>query len=152
MKKGTYIVGDMCYILNDSIWNRVCDTILEQEGHFNFGFFGKEDIKGWWHSTAYGDGNYDYSVCVKTNIKNTTPFYGFGVDAGLIGILPIEILDTDLVEKTLNKDNIIENSSLMVIEIDRDFEPKYEDGIFKFGELEIYTSYEDEEFDDEEDN
>jgi len=160
MKKGTYIIGDLCYLINDEKWDELCkNEFHKNDGDFiDFNFYNLETkenttIKSWWHTTAYGDGCYEYSISSRKDIKNKELFKrGFPVDAGLIGIVPFEILNSLLVNDGLNKDSILESSCLMVVEIENDFEPRYENGTFVFKNFEIYTSDEDLEDDEEEES
>jgi hypothetical protein len=71
---GKYYIGDPCYVLDDEIYDAI--VIGSGEGFFTngthtIGFFG----------TAYGDGCYR-----GTNGKT------YGVDAGIIGIVPAELM------------------------------------------------------------
>jgi hypothetical protein len=71
---GKYYIGDLCYVLDDEHYDAaVCDGDdgFQTNGTHTIGYF----------STAYGDGCYR-----GTNGKN------YGVDAGIIGIVPAEII------------------------------------------------------------
>jgi hypothetical protein len=78
---GKYYIGDLCYVLGDTTYDSVvCDG---GEGFFTngthtIGFF----------STAHGDGFYR-----GTNDKS------YGVDAGIIGIVPAELMKPDMATK-----------------------------------------------------
>lgn len=75
--KGFY-VGDICYALNDDIYSGIwgkwgyCDGKYSTPDGFAFAVAG----------TAYGDGEY---IDQKGRL--------YGVDAGVIGIVPLELLD-----------------------------------------------------------
>jgi hypothetical protein len=78
---GTYFLGDPCYAVPDALWDALlqsCDyfqsrPIGEVNGHKVLGF-----------NTKYGDGTY---VDQDGN--------EFGVDAGLIGLVPEALIDKD---------------------------------------------------------
>jgi len=104
--------------------------------------YGKFPWKGkslWQHGTAYGDGAYRGSDGVV-----------YGVDAGLIGIVPVDVVSEDA------------NLSLgSVVEFPTSFSVQYVNGEFTFGHITIdtdpsydededdYEDYEDEEEEDE---
>lgn len=157
-KKGTYIIGDLCYILNDKSWDIVCD-FSDKNGHYEDKdidnskcFFKLGEYDCWIHGTAFGDGSYPISMSDKTfkNVKNTDKrwFDGIDVDSGSIGIIPLEVAQNDL----YSEDFSFDTASFMIVEIDDDFEPYYENGTFYFSDINIETSFDedDEEFDDEE--
>lgn len=75
-KKGFYI-GDICYVLDDSIYHGIWGKADYQDGVYEtpFGKFAAA-------STAFGDGCYDDQYG-----------HNYGVDAGVIGIVPWEILE-----------------------------------------------------------
>jgi hypothetical protein len=109
-EKGKYYVGDLCYIFNDDSWQKICD-LLDNE-HFEF-----KGFKMWNHDTAYGDGCY-YDADNRE----------YAVDAGLIGIAPIEVI-----EKNYSGDGG------QIIEFKTNFEPYYTNGVFCIGDIMIYT-------------
>lgn len=78
-KKGLFI-GDPCYVIPDEQWSDYVDAYLEarDKGHAHFNFNGV-NVGG--TNTAYGDGFYD------DDEGNSYP-----VDAGLIGVTPLELL------------------------------------------------------------
>jgi hypothetical protein len=84
---GKYYIGDLCYVLGDTTYDSVvCDG---GEGFFTngthtIGFF----------STAHGDGFYR-----GTNGKS------YGVDAGIIGIVPAELMKPGSGEEILTFEN-----------------------------------------------
>jgi len=115
---GNYFVGDISYVLSDSDY----DLILEESGFFNL-----KTTKQWngkyrgypifVASTLYGDGVYDDNYDRK-----------YFVDAGIIGIVPIEALEA--------KSNI-EIGNLL--EFNTDFMVSYDNGVFRFGNVVIDT-------------
>ncbi len=75
--KGFYI-GDICYVLNDDIYDGIWGKIGQyQDGEYATGGGNKFAMA----STAYGDGCYDDD-------------YGnvYGVDAGVLGLVPLELV------------------------------------------------------------
>lgn len=116
---GKYYVGDLCYAIAE--WNEFCDLTINGYGVYE-GEFAWNGGKLWTHTTAYGDGVY---------LDN----YGrqYGVDAGLIGVLPVEFVTRD-------DYSFIEDSDLgHIIEFTEPFECDYEDGTFYIGDIEIQT-------------
>lgn len=139
MKPGTYYIGDPCYIFNQS-WSE----ILKDHNYFNnesniFNIKGYECAVG---STAYGDGSY---------YDNDGNMYY--VDAGLIGILPIEIVNID---KCYTLETIRKSTGMYIKEFENDFSVDINNGVFVFGDTVIDTvidtsNYDyDYDYDDEE--
>jgi hypothetical protein len=132
---GRYYVGDLCYAIED--WDKFCDMTCSDmtcSAHEALnGEYPWKSGKLWINRTAYGDGEYR---CSATGLK-------FDVDAGLIGVMPAEMVD---------KDDWM--GSGHIVEFTRAFVPVYEDGVFMIGRLSIDTdgsSDEDDESEDEED-
>jgi hypothetical protein len=120
--KGTYYIGDPCYVVDDEHWSQLLDDT---------DYFQKEDQSYKGHQilagdTAYGDGTY---------VDNFRREYG--VDAGLIGILPIEAVD--------NKYGNIEELG-SIVEFENDFVVEINNGAFKFGNIIINTADEDDDY------
>ena len=84
-------------------------------------------------NTAWGDGCYDSNLGVS-----------FSVDAGIIGVVPLALCCPEKL-----KEDFVKQNSFMFNDTSIAF--SYDNGTFKFNELEIYTNYEEEEFDEEED-
>jgi hypothetical protein len=112
---GKYYIGDPCYVFNHENWL----SLLEKTGYFEeireFEYKGK---KAYADSTAYGDGQY------RDNFGDL-----YGVDAGLIGIMPIEVIDCDLCELSDGK----------IVEFTEDFKVSSNNGLFIFGKIIIDT-------------
>lgn len=125
-KAGTYYIGDPCYIFNKS-W----DQILEQTDYFLSesveNIFGFNCLVG---GTAYGDGTYFDNYGRK-----------YWVDAGLIGILPVELLGID---KCYTKEQIETEEGMHIITFESDFKAWVSNGHFYFGDININTNYDDE--------
>lgn len=117
---GTYYIGDPCYAFDES-WGKILD---------DNNFFEKHDqqINGvavLCGSTAYGDGTY------KDQFGNEYP-----VDAGLIGILPVELLDID---------KVIRSHCGRVWIFPEAFEVYIHKGRFSFGHVAIDTKGDEED-------
>jgi hypothetical protein len=126
---GEYYIGDPCYIFYNS-W----DDILGVTGMFDNDISKYKGFRFFVGQTAYGDGMY---------LDN----YGkeYPVDAGLIGILDIEMLRID---NRIQKEEIKEFGN--IVSFDKEFLCIIEEGYFKFGNIEIETNWEDDdEYDDE---
>jgi hypothetical protein len=111
---GKYYIGDLCYVINNENW----DKLLNDTEYFQNEY---QEFKGqqiFACSTVYGDGIfYD---------NNDT---SYPVDAGILGIMPYDLIDDK---------KGIKNGS--VVTFDEDFEVFEENGIFTFGNIEIDTN------------
>ena len=128
---GKYYVGDPCYAVKNENW----DTLINTTGCFGLddrfetpydnwddGVFIYNDQKCFASGTAYGDGEfYDEERNV------------YGVDAGLIGIIPVEACDGD----SMDGGNILEFMT--------DFKVYEKDGSFHFGSTIINTKYDEDD-------
>ena len=129
-KKGTYYIGDLCYIFNDS-WG----DLLTQTQYLECGLFEFKGLQMAAGSTAHGDGSYS---------DNSGLIYG--VDSGTIGIAPIAAIDIDNKKSREDLDNW--DQIAHVVTFDDDFEVTIEDGIFDFGEVHINTVTDNEDGDE----
>jgi len=118
-KAGKYYVGDLCYVINETNW----DELLDTTNYFEGGSFIFKDKEGFVANTAYGDGRY-YDDEGRE----------YCVDAGLIGVIPFEIID----------DNF-EGKGGQIIEFTHDFNAYEENGTFFIDDFEICTKEEEEE-------
>lgn len=145
MKKGIYIIGDLCYLFNDDSWSHLCDKVFDFDNYGDFKVQSKNhgNFDCWFHGTAYGDGEFDFGCCNNRNILNINKFNGFPVDSGTIGIVPLQLIDTE--HNKLDNQALLNSNSLMVVKFDTDFEPRYENGTFTFDDIQIYTSNDEEE-------
>ena len=124
---GEYYVGDPCYsVSHDAEGSEARDAILTSSNIFD------DRIKGSWNGfdviasrTAYGDGVY----------TDQNDEYEFGVDAGLIGVIPVA-----LVEHFAGRNSA---QALHKVTFDRDFVfesvQRDNDGIITIGHLRIST-------------
>ena len=120
MKAGIYYIGDPCYLFDQS-WQKILNetNYLEDGKHIIF----RETV--FCGSTAYGDG------CYKDNLGR-----GYGVDAGLIGILPVSLLDID---KKVSQEEVKNSDYMHIVEMKEDFDCNVHEGIFRFGDIKINT-------------
>lgn len=132
VKNGFYI-GDLCYALNEKVYDEVWGGNNYEDGQYadpetkaEFAMVG----------TAYGDGEYDSSEAGLS----------FPVDAGIIGVADLAICDGDT---SLGK-VVLDYSGIVFID--------YDDGTItvswgdkdNHNEIDIYTSYDEEEYDEDE--
>jgi len=143
MKLGIYIIGDLCYLLTNEVWQNLCDNQFDQEIH-------QTEVDGvpmYWHHTYYGDGCYDFH----TSDYRISGAMNIPVDSGTIGIISVDILSTNATNRTFK--DICESKDLLIVEIKRDFEPKWDDGTFYLGSVEIWTNDEENcEYEEEEED
>ena len=96
---GTYYIGDPCYVISDSSdaegieeWHAFLDAsgILSDSNPTDGGEFEYKGHMVWMNHTAYGDGSY-------------LDQHGneYGVDAGLIGTVPVEVADKEKLDRTV---------------------------------------------------
>ena len=127
MIKGTYYVGDLCYVMHDE-WDEVCSLLFAgrddhgcSQGEFNL----KDGRRFAIYNTAYGDGSYsDQNGRV------------YGVDSGSIGCILVEDIDIG------HHDNFIGDGQ--TITFDQDFYTGSQDGKIMFHNVSINTAYEEE--------
>jgi hypothetical protein len=116
LKAGKYYVGDPCYIFDKS-WDKIIQDTSCFTNDIQF-IEGEQVLIG---GTAYGDGSY---------VDNNG--FEYGVDAGVIGILPVSLFDLD---RRYDGEKMLGN----IITFDNDFEATIENGIFDFGDIHINT-------------
>lgn len=132
-KAGEYYVGDPCYAVADDNWSDLIETTgcfglhPEQETTTNWdsGKFVYNGLDCFADGTKYGDG------CYFSNYGHE-----FGVDAGLLGIIPKEAVDS----------NSTHGGNFIVFV--KDFLVWADDGVFHFGDIEINTGDEPKDEDD----
>lgn len=126
MKAGTYYIGDPCYVIgDDKDWLDFLDRMDSARGEA----FEYRDETCWVGDTKWGDGVYF------DNFDNNYP-----VDAGLIGVIPMGVVDD-------HKGSDFGNIAVFK----EDFTIEYHDGKFNIGGVEINTEDEDDEDEDDED-
>ena len=131
MQKGTYYIGDLCYVMHGE-WNEFCNITIQDntvlDGEFNLA----DGRRFATYGTAHGDGVYATNTGAR-----------LGVDAGLIGCIRVEdISEEDLPNVGLGT----------VVEFDAPFETGEEEGVILFGHITVDTDpdYEDDYYDEEE--
>lgn len=121
---GRYYIGDPCYVItNEDEW----EEVGAQTGWFGSEPFAAYDenlflLKGkecWANPTAWGDGCYFSSDGDE-----------YWVDAGIIGIIPVECID----------DSPEFRGGYMFNTFDKSFEVWYDNGVFHFGDIVIKTN------------
>lgn len=137
MPAGKYWIGDPCYVFpHDGPMENKWDELLNEVDFFETLSYGEIDdgkIKVWAASTAYGDGHY-----ISSNDK------AFPVDAGLIGIVPLETV------QYLDKKDCDLDYCGLFIEFKESFVVMSKNGYFTFGNIVIDTEdYDDEQYDEE---
>jgi len=128
MAPGTYFLADPCYAVPDDLWTELldsCDYFKEPVGKVT-----KDGVEysvlGF--STAYGDGCYVGS-----------DGFSYGVDAGLIGLVPKALCSGDEFTETLGT----------WITFTEPTECLNHDGVMMFGELVIDTLCDEDDWSDE---
>lgn len=113
-KAGKYYIGDLCYVVKEhSDWMK----LLEDTNYFQNENQSYKGYSIFAESTAHGDGVY-YDQDGRE----------YGVDAGIIGIMPVEVIESD-------------GKGGNIIEFKEDFEVEtIELGVFKFGNIVINTA------------
>ena len=128
---GKYVIADPCYVLDYDTYDRLLsETAFFMQDSVDRGgvMFDKRLGKFFAvFSTKYGDGLYKDGQGFK-----------YGVDAGCIACIPVEMWDRGE-----------DNGYINEVTFDRDFEVRYEDGLIVFGDVIINTDpddfYEEEE-------
>ena len=122
MPAGKYYVGDLCYVMHDE-WDECCELFFagRSDHGCNTGEFNLKDGRRFAiYSTAFGDGYYP-----------TNCGANLGVDAGSIGCVRVEDIDTK------NPDN---NTSLgHIYRFENDFEVETDGRVLTFGDVRIDT-------------
>lgn len=130
---GKYVIADPCYVLEDADYSRLLkDTDYFMMNSVDRGGVMVDKASGKYFavfSTKYGDGLY-----------RDNKGFGYGVDAGCIACIPVEMC---------NKDE--DNDYINEVTFERNFEVYYEDGLIVFGDVIINTDP-DDFYDEEEES
>ena len=125
--KGSYVIGDPCYAVPSHLWNELLNSCNCFENPIGYIKNGGQKFPVLAFGTKWGDGCY-----------RGTDGREYGVDAGLIGLVPLNVVE-DLSEHEVvnfSKDTLcIDDGS----------------GKLKFGHITIDTDPEDEPEEDEND-
>jgi len=122
---GKYYIGDPCYVFSDETWDILCDKHLDSMSTGEI--FEHNGQQLWSHGTAYGDGVY--------SDQNGTEY---GVDAGLLGIVPIALIEDPAGEELGT-----------MLEFPRSVVVSYDNGTFYIGNITIKTGDDDLDFEDD---
>jgi hypothetical protein len=124
--QGSYVIGDPCYAVPDKDWDGLLQSCNYFESPIGYVKDGMQKFPVLGFGTKWGDGSY-----------RGTDGRVYDVDAGLIGLVPVELVK-NLAEHTilvLNKDTLCVNDG---------------SGKLTFGHITIETDpYEDEEEENE---
>ena len=105
--KTSFYLGDICYALKDEIY----DDVWGKQYKYADGSFDVQDtgLKFAVVGTAFGDGEYD-----------SKSGFSYPVDAGVIGIVPVELCDEKKLERVRSLDlgRVIDKPGYIEIEID----------------------------------
>lgn len=120
---GRYFIGDPCYVIVDEDWPSFCDVSFDANGPGKgdgvLEFDGHLMLAG---GTAFGDGEFMDQQC---NV--------YGVDAGMLGIIPEALWDPKIVVDELYR---LGN----VVTITEPFTAEVSDGVFSLGGYVIDTN------------
>ncbi|NBS69468.1 hypothetical protein EBT31_11230 [bacterium] len=119
MPAGQYYVGDLCYVMHEE-WNEFCNVTIKDNECLQGKFRLKNGVEFVTFHTKWGDGEY------RDRSGNR-----YSVDAGLIGCVKLSDIDQT------NQDNQLDGG--MVMEFPRDFVCFNDDGVLRFGPVEIDT-------------
>ena len=126
MEKGTYYIGDLCYVIEGDAWIEAVN-LMYPDKVTDVGIYGKHTLsdgrKFAIYSTKYGDGCYD----------------GLGVDSGSIGC----IKESDIEQPIRESLNWMHLGR--VVKFNEDFNTSGDDnGTIRFGDIKIRTGYDDD--------
>ena len=122
LKKGTYYLGDPCYVIPNSDWDRFIDQLGSDQSLFKF-----DGFECYVSSTKYGDGEYP------DNFGNY-----YTVDAGIIGAIPIQLVE--------NPDNVDYGK---IVQMQEDFVCNFDGNSIIIGPYRISVDYTEELVDEE---
>ena len=128
MPAGKYYVGDLCYVMHPE-WKECCDLFFpyvpgQPEGRGRDGEFTLADGRRFASfGTAYGDGTY------RSNINTE-----HSVDSGSIGCIRLE----DIRDQQYSLEQIMQLGA--IIDFEAPFEVSADQGLLKFGPVEIETA------------
>ena len=125
LKAGTYYIGDLCYVLEKNMWEIVCDELDTSDGIIDV-----EGITLACFSTAEGDG-----IFISDLMDNPV-----SVDSGTIGCIETKYISKELLESAKTFSNVVKFSYDFIVDSD--------DGIISFGDIELNTNDEEEDYDD----
>ena len=138
MQAGEYYVGDLCYVMTDEEWQECCELFFADRNgrEINDGEFTLKDGRRFAsYSTKHGDGSY------KDQHGNR-----YSVDAGLIGCISVY----DIRDQSYSIEKLMQLGA--IVDFEAPFEVSNDQGLLKFGPVEIETAggYDWDEDEDEE--
>jgi len=125
---GKYWIGDPCYVIDDSLWDEFCKVSIQNHKSVDVTEF--QGVPMFAAGTAFGDGWFLGSNG-----------YGYGVDAGMLAVVPIELC----VKEEFEDLGTVHNFK-------QPFEAYVENGVFHFGDIDIDTAGYDDPLDSEEED
>lgn len=122
LPKGTYYIGDPCYVFNNESWAE----LLEKANYFlNEEVVEFKNMLVFSGGTTFGDGHYLSNVGME-----------FSVDSGTIGAVPIELVDTDS-EFWKRAGKVVDFTHSFLVEVKAN-------GTIQIDDIEIYTGYDED--------
>lgn len=124
---GRYYLGDPCYAIADKHWSQWLDNagLDNRDDHMMLKGTIEGSHEAYAFCTAHGDGIY-----------NDQHDREFGVDAGLIGLVPLAYLE---------ENNVKIEKDWTIITFDRPTHCSSLEGTLRFGDIRIHTEWDDEE-------
>lgn len=121
MPAGNYYIGDLCYVMTDTEWNEVCETMFKGTESGNYGEFELSDGRKYAiYHTAYGDGSYSSNIDTR-----------HCVDSGTIGCILVDDIRADKYE------NLSDLGAFR--EFKTEFVTGEDNGVIQFGSVLIDT-------------
>ena len=148
---GRYWVGDPCYVYPDAEWSDFVDLMYdydEEGGHEvchlkDGGIATYDNVQFFISNTRWGDGYYPL-------IQNGQIIGGLGVDAGLLSVIPEELINKWHPSGATLEDH--ENFAGHWITIESKCSVESTSGNFEFGEFEVFTDGSRDEFSEEDED
>jgi len=126
---GEYYLGDICYCFahGTESWRELLDSC--KSFNDSVGILNNTKVLGF--HTKYGDGSYD-----------DNEGHSYGVDSGLIGLVPIELIE--------DNSTFRQNSECgRIVKFEEEFKCSNNDGRLYFGDITIETDEDFEEWDED---
>ena len=124
-KAGKYVIGDLCYLIDDDEWGNFLDEV-EYGDTREITIDDNPSVKCFYDSTSYGDGGFLAEGMGASILQNNLIDYKLPVDAGIIGIVSAEILDNYGIELP---------DGLILVDFKTDFGVYCKNGDFNFGNV-----------------
>ena len=127
VKPGIYWLGDPCYAVPKEQWAAFVDQWYNDSGDFAE-VATVDDVTILAFQTSYGDGIY-------TDIDGDD----FSVDAGIIGLTPLELWDDTCSAHSFDEEDAVENALGHWVEVREPWICHNDDGVHYFGPYKIDT-------------